>query len=52
MIGQRPGKNPLWGKPFQIILPIQLSSNDSKKYSKMIHIFISTTIHEKKLQHP
>ena len=33
-----------YGKPFQILLLIRLSSNDSAKESTLIHIFIHTTI--------
>lgn len=45
-IGCRPGKNPLWVKPFQIFL-IRFPLNDSANESTMIHILIHTTIQQK-----
>ena len=48
-IGRRTGKNPLRGKPFQILLLIRFSLNDLAKESTMIHIFNHTTIPQKQL---
>ena len=48
-IGQRPGQNPLSGKPFQILLLIRLSLNDSTKESTRIHIFSHKPIQQNQL---
>ena len=48
-IGWRPRKNPLWEKPFQILLIIRFSLRDSTKKSTMNHIFIHNTIQQHQL---